>query len=144
RIARDGDAAEVRAPGEAMGAERALGWLRPRHGCEVPFGVVRAADGFGDERQVLDRSRERAEHVHVPHRARLARRLGDMAGVRNAPLGRLQPEQAAEMRGRAYRTGEITPHVKGAQACGDRGRTAAGRSARRALEVPGIIRAAED
>ena len=61
-----------------------------------------------------------------------------MAGVRDAPLGRLQPEQAAEMRRRAHRTSEITPHIKGAQACGDRGRTAAGGAAGRALEVPWI------
>ena len=56
----------------------------------VGLAIVRPRDHFQNHFEVLDRPRQRPEHVHVPHRARQAGHLGDVAGIRHAPLRGLQ------------------------------------------------------
>jgi hypothetical protein len=80
----------------------------------------------------------------VPHRARLPGYFRNVAGIGNAALGRLEREQAAEMRRRAHRAGEVAADVECGQPGSDRGSSAAARTAGRVREVPGVVGAAED
>ena len=83
----------------------------------------RVGAGAGDRADLVERARERDQPV-----------------ARDAPVGRLQPDDTAQCRRLADRAAGVGAERRGHEARRDRGRAAARRAARNARRVPGIAR----
>lgn len=96
---------------------------------------MRSGDGSSQKLQVAHRARQRTDRDTLAKDSRRSRELGDMAGPRDQAIGRFEPEDPAEVRRDADRSGGIRPDLKWREPGSDASGSTAGASTGRTPKV---------
>ena len=127
--------------GDPQAAQLDRRGVAERHRRRAAVAPVRPGEHAEEQRDVGDRAGQRPDlRARVTERADLPE-VVEHAGDRHAPRGRLDRRQPAEVGGQAHAGARVRAHAAWRAARRDRGRLAAAAAARRALEVPRVVRA---